>query len=119
MQYIIQFCIILFISLVGEGLAALIPLPVPAGIYGLILMLGALMTRILKVEDVKEASSFLIEIMPLMFIPAAVGVLDLWTLLQPLLLPYGVMTVVSTIAVMALTGKTAQGIIRLEERRGK
>ena len=63
MKYLRQFAIILFISLLGELLRVLIPLPIPASVYGLVLMLLALITGVLKVHQVKEASSFLMRIM--------------------------------------------------------
>ena len=40
MRYLKQFTIILFVSFLGETLHYLIPLPVPASIYGLLLMLA-------------------------------------------------------------------------------
>ena len=73
MKYVRQFWIILLISAMGEALHVLIPLPVPASVYGLVLMLLCLVTGILKTSQVKEAAFFLIEIMPVMFIPAAAG----------------------------------------------
>ena len=110
MKYVRQFWIILLISAMGEALHVLIPLPVPASVYGLVLMLLCLVTGILKTSQVKEAAFFLIEIMPVMFIPAAAGLIDSWKVLQPLLLPILVITVVITIFVMVVTGKIAQMI---------
>ena len=110
MKYVRQFWIILLISAMGEALHVLIPLPVPASVYGLVLMLVCLMTGVLKTSQVKDAAFFLIEIMPVMFIPAAAGLIDSWKVLQPLLLPILVITVVITIFVMVVTGKIAQMI---------
>ena len=76
MKYLKQFGMILFISFLGEILRAVIPLPIPASIYGLVLMLTALLTGILPLEKVRDTGKFLIGMMPLMFIPAAVGLLD-------------------------------------------
>ena len=73
MKYIRQFFIILLFCFLGEFLKYLIPLPIPTSIYGLILMLTALLTGILKVDQVDETAVFLIDIMPVMFIPAGVG----------------------------------------------
>ena len=100
----------LLISAMGEALHVLIPLPVPASVYGLVLMLVCLMTGVLKTSQVKDAAFFLIEIMPVMFIPAAAGLIDSWKVLQPLLLPILVITVVITVFVMVITGKVAQMI---------
>ena len=76
MKFMKQFGIILAVTFLGEALKYVIPLPIPASIYGLVLMLLALCTGILKLDQVKEAATFLIEIMPMMFIPAAVGLMD-------------------------------------------
>ena len=107
MKFLRQFMIILLLSFLGEVLKMFIPLPIPAR---LVLMLLCLVTGILKTSQVKEAAFFLIEIMPVMFIPAAAGLIDSWKVLQPLLLPILVITVVITIFVMVVTGKIAQMI---------
>ena len=73
MKFLKQFLIILVITFMGEGLKYLLPLPIPASIYGMVLLFLALMTRIVKLESVRDAGKFLIEIMPVMFIPAGVG----------------------------------------------
>ena len=110
MKFLRQFMIILLLSFVGEVLKMFIPLPIPASVYGLVLMLLCLVTGILKTSQVKDAAFFLIEIMPVMFIPAAAGLIDSWKVLQPLLLPILVITVVITVFVMVITGKVAQMI---------
>ena len=110
MKFLRQFMIILLLSFLGEVLKMFIPLPIPASVYGLVLMLLCLVTGILKTSQVKEAAFFLIEIMPVMFIQAAAGLIDSWKVLQPLLLPILVITVVITIFVMVVTGKIAQMI---------
>lgn len=89
-----------------------LPLPVPASIYGLVLMLLALVMGIVKIEQVKDTAVFLIEIMPVMFIPAAVGLLDSWSVLRPTIVPVIVITVLTTIIVMVVTGRVTQNVIR-------
>lgn len=116
MKYIKQFGIILAVTFVGEVLHHVLPFPIPAGIYGLLLMLVLFMTGVLKLEQVKEAGDFLIEIMPLMFIPAATGILVSWGMLREIFVPALVITLVSTIAVMGVTGRVTQWLIR---KRGK
>ena len=115
MKYLKQFGIILLISLMGEALRMLLPLPIPASVYGLVLMLIALMTGIIKIHQIKEVSAFLIEIMPVMFIPAGVGLMVSWNVLKPLLIPVGIITFVSFVAVAVATGKTAQWMIKKDE----
>lgn len=117
MKHFRQFGIILFISLAGEIIHLLIPLPVPASIYGLLLMLAGLKSGIIPLEEVERVSMFLIEIMPLMFIPAAVGLLDSWGSLRPILVPFVIITLFSTFLVMGITGKVTQFFMNTKEGR--
>ncbi len=117
MKYMKQLLIILFISFIGEVLKYLLPLPVPASIYGLVLLLASLLTGVLKLEKIKDVSAFLIEIMPLMFIPAAVGLMDSWSTLGGILVQVIATVVVSTILVMGVSGAVTQRIIRKEGRK--
>ena len=110
MKFLRQFMIILLLSFLGEVLKMFIPLPIPASVYGLVLMLVCLMTGVLKTSQVKDAAFFLIEIMPVMFIPAAAGLIDSWGVLRPLIVPIMIITVVITVFVMVVTGKIAQMI---------
>lgn len=116
MKFLRQFAIILFVSFLGEILHILIPLPVPASVYGLLLMFTALCTGILKQEQVREAADFLIEIMPVMFIPAAVGLLDAWPILKLVCVPVIAITLITTVIVMAVTGQVTQRMIRHKPR---
>ena len=119
MKYLKEFGIILLITCIGELFRFIIPLPIPGSIYGLVLMLVLLITKVIKLEDVKSAAQFLIAIMPVMFIPAAAGLINSWSELQPILFPALVTTVVSTFVVMAVTGITAQKIIRSSSKEEK
>ena len=112
MKYIKQLLIIVGISLVGELLKHLLPLPIPASIYGMVLLFVGLMTGVIKLESVKETGKFLIEIMPIMFIPAGVGLLTSWGTLSRILVPVSLITVVTIITVMAATGWVSQIMIR-------
>lgn len=112
MKFIKQLAIILSISLIAELMEHFIPIPVSASIYGLILMLIGLITKIIPLEKVESAADFLIEVMPIMFIPPTVGIMNSVDALKGLLIPLAVISVVSTVLVMVVTGKTAQSIIR-------
>lgn len=90
----------------------LLPLPIPASIYGIILLFLALETKLIKVKHIRETSSFLIAIMPVMFIPAAVGLIDSYQDIGNAWLQYIVVTVVSTFVVMGASGWITQLVIR-------
>ena len=113
-----QFLIILLLSFVGEGLHALLPLPVPASVWGLVLMLLCLCTGIIRLEQVERAADFLILIMPVMFVPAAVGLTESCEQLRPVLVPMVVIMVLTTVLVMVVTGHVSQFIIKRREKRG-
>ncbi len=117
MKYLRQLLIILIFSFIGEILHSLIPIQVPASIYGLVLLFIALLTGIIQLPQVKEAAKYLIEIMPLMFIPAGVGLLESWGNLKSILVPVLLLLVASTILVMGVSGKVTQGIIQRSKRK--
>lgn len=120
MKYIRQFLTILLFCFLGELLKYLIPLPIPTSIYGLILMLTALLSGILKVDQVDDTAVFLIDIMPVMFIPAGVGLLSSIEALRPNLAAIIVITILTTVLVMGITGITAQFVMeRKKDRDGK
>ena len=117
MKYLQQFLIIIVISFVGEVLHALIPLPIPASIYGLVLMLICLMTKLIPEEKVAAVSDFLIGIMPVMFIPSAVGLMGYWESVKPILLALIVITAVVNVVVFAISGRVTQTVIRMENKK--
>lgn len=117
MKFIKQFGIILAISFIGEIMNYLIPLPVPASIYGLVLMLLCLHFGIVHIDSVKDSGKFLIEIMPLMFIPAAVGLIESWKTIGSKIGTYVIITVLSTIFVMIVAGHTTQAFIRFSKSK--
>ena len=119
MQLVKQFLIILTVSFCGELLKYALPLPVPASIYGFVLLFLGLITGVIPYESVKDAAGFLIEIMPLMFIPAAVGLTESWDRISPIFWQLIVVTAVSTVLVMAASGHVTQFVIRHEKPSGK
>ena len=118
-KYLKQFLLILAISFVGEGLHAFIPLPIPASIYGILILFLCLQFHVLSLHHVKETARFLIEIMPVMFIPAAVGIIDKIEELKAIMIPMLIITFVTTFIVMTITGKTAEWIIKRQKKREK
>lgn len=117
MKYVKQLLLILTICFIGELCRFFIPLPIPASIYGLVLMLFCLITGIIKLEQLDETASFLVEIMPVMFIPAGVGLIDSYTALKPHLAAIVFITLVTTLIVIGVTGLTAQAVLKHSGRK--
>ena len=112
MKYIKQLSIIIAISFAGELLNYFIPLPIPASIYGIIILFALLMSGLLKVSAIKETAAFLVEIMPILFIPSAIGLLESWGIVKASFVPFLAMTVISLLTVMFVSGRVTQAIIR-------
>ncbi len=112
MKYIRQFCIIIVISFIGELLGYLIPLPIPGSIYGLILMFIGLMTGVVPYESVKDTGKFLVDVMPVMFVPATVGIMNVWDIVRGSLWKYVLVLVVTTVVVMSVAGLISQLVIK-------
>ena len=116
MKYIPQFLYILSFSFMGEVLQKAIPLPIPAAIYGLVLLLIALSTGLLKLKQVEDAANWLISIMPILYVPICVKILEYWGVISQNAAAIITITVVSTFLVFAVSGLVTQGLMK---RRGK
>lgn len=119
MKYLKEIAIIFGITMVGELLNEMIPLPVPAGVYGLFILLGLLCTKVVKLEDVSATGNLLLDLMPLMFIPAAVGLIEKYAELTAILVPFIVISSLSTLIVMTVTGKTTEIILHRQKKEEK
>ena len=119
MKYLKQFGIILMISLLGEVLRYLIPLTIPASIYGIVIMFLLLLLKIIPLEEVADVAHFLVNIMPVMFIPAAVELMDMWGIIGENLMKYIVLIVVSTAVVMGVSGLVSQFVIKRSKKDDK
>lgn len=118
MKYLSQFLIILGFSLVGEALQRLVPLTIPASVYGIVLLFAALCLKLLKVEQVKEAGGFLTSILPILFVSPLVGLLENWDLIRGALLPIALLVLGSTVLTFGISGRITQALMGKEGRHG-
>lgn len=119
MKYIKELMIILIFSFIGDVLNHVIPLPIPASIYGMILLFIALSTKIIKLEQVETTAEFLLSIMLIFFVPASVGIMDTFFAYKSSMLPIIIIVIISTVIVMITTGLVSQFIIKLKNKKGK
>lgn len=117
MIYVFQFCRILGFCFAGELCSRLLPLPIPASIYGLVLLVLALRLGLVRLDQIRETALFLTKIFPLLFIPAAAGVMELGADLKAILLPALIALVPVTVLVMAVSGLVTQALARRKEAR--
>ena len=78
--------------------------------YGLVLLLAALNFGFVKLDDVKEVGIYLTGIFPLLFVPAAAGVMELWAEMGNMLLPIIIAIIPVTVLVMVSAGRTTQAM---------
>lgn len=117
MKYIKQLLIIFLISFIGELLKYFIPLPIPGSIYGMILMFILLCIGVIKLDHIKEVSKFLIDIMPMLFIPSAVGIIAQADKLKSIWFQVIIITIATTVITMVVTGLMSQLIIQAKKRK--
>lgn len=112
MKYLNQFLIILGFSLMGEVLQRIVPLPIPASVYGIVLLFLALCLKLIKVEQVKTAGSFLTSILPLLFVSPAVGILENWDLIKGSLFAMLLLALATTCLTFGIAGRVAQAVMQ-------
>ena len=119
MRYVIQLFIIICFSFAGELMRRLLPFPIPASIYGIVLLFIALELKWVKVKQIREVSTTLIISMPVMFVPPAVGLISSWENIKDNWAEYLLITFASTFVVMAIAGWTTQWIILWRRNKRK
>lgn len=119
MKYLMQFGIIIGLSLVGEVLNSVIPLPVPASVWGMVLLFILLCLKVIKLDQVQDAADFLLSIMTVMFVPVGASLITSFTDIKDEILGIFAIIIVSTVVCFLVTGKVAQRIIDKSENKGK
>ncbi len=117
MKYIFQLMIILAVSFAGELLHAIIPLPVPASVYGLVILLMLLITKIVKLSQVETTANYMISIMPLFFIEPSVALMTSFGIVKGNVIPLLIASFLSFASVVIVTGLTSQIIIKMKRKR--
>ena len=112
MKKLKQICLILLFSLLGELCRFLIPFPIPASIYGMLLLFGALSLNIVKVEEVKYTGAFLTTILPLLFVAPVGNLLDCWPILKATWGPLVMISIISTVLVFGVAGVVTQLVMK-------
>lgn len=116
MKILAQFTTILFFTFLGEALAWLIPLPIPAAIYGLVLLLAALMLKLIQPSHLEDAANWFLAIMPVLFVAPAVSLVEYWSLMAGQLIPIFIVILVSTLVVFGVSGKVTQLLLGKKSR---
>lgn len=117
MKYLKQLLLLIAICCIGELFNLAIPIPIPGSIYGMIILFVSLCMGIIKLHQVEDISTFLLDIMPLLFIPSAVGIINELDQLLGILWQIVLMTIITTVIVMGVSGRVTQGLIAYRKRK--
>lgn len=118
MNAIAEIALILGICFVGEWISALLPVALPASVISMVLLMVLLLTGAVKGRHIQTVSRFLIVNMGLFFVPALVGTLQYGEILSSQLIPFLVVTFLTTPVVYLVTAWSVQGLMRLMKKKG-
>lgn len=113
-----ELALIFGICLVGEGVAALLPVAFPASVISMVLLMVLLLTGVVKDRHIQTASHFLVANMAFFFLPSFVGLLEHIELLKSQLVPLLLIIVLTTPVVYLVTGWTVR-LLMLGHRNRK
>ena len=115
LKFLRQILLIFLFSFLGELLRSLIPLPIPASIYGMVLLFVALSLKIVKLEDIKSAGGFLTSLFPLLFVAPVVSLMDCWADIAPKLVSILFLLIISTLVCFFVAGRFTQRLMKGKE----
>lgn len=111
MKYLRQTLLIFLFTFLGELLHYLIPMPIPASIYGMVLLFSALALKIVPVKAVADVGGFLTSLLPLLFVAPTVSLVDYWSLISDDIIPILSIILLSTVLVFAVSGRVTQWLV--------
>ncbi|WP_354500441.1 CidA/LrgA family protein [Paenibacillus favisporus] len=113
----VQVAVLMLFSYAMNQLAGLLHLPVPGSILGIIVLFLLLESGIVKLEWIEVGANWLLAELLLFFIPAAVGVMKYFSMLESDGVRILLVVIFSTVVVMASSGLTAARIAKHKERK--
>ena len=119
MKYLKQVSILFAFTFISEILNQIIPLPIPASIYGLVFLFLCLEFKIIKIDQIKDTADFLLAILPIMFVPSSVGFIKALPLMKKYGIQFLIIGVSTTFLVMIVSGLITQLILRIKKRFNK
>lgn len=110
---------ILFIHIflfLGSAVKAIVPIPIPAAMVGLLLLFLGLLVGIVKLEWVEQGGNWLLAELLLFFIPSAVGIVNYEEMLSWQGLKSVLLIGLSTFIVISSTAFIAEKLNNWKER---
>lgn len=112
MKYLVQFGIILIVCFMGDFLHNALSLPIPGNVMGMLILLFFLLTGVIKLSMIEDVSNFMLKHLSFFFVPAGVGLITCFSILEGKWTALTIVSVVSTVIIAATTGITVQILMR-------
>jgi holin-like protein len=119
MKLMLQIGLVFGICLLGQVVAALLPIAFPGSVISMVLLFLLLLFRVVKVDHIKKKADFLLKNMAFFFIPAGVGIVAQFDQIKNSIPALLVVVVVTSILTFGSTALVVQGTIALQDRLTK
>ena len=113
-----QFLIICAIAFLGDILNGVIPLPIPGGVWGMVLLLALLVSGVIKLHQIEKTADFLTSIMAVMFVPFVADFILMYDQIADKLFEIAAVIIGSTFITLIVTGGAVQNMRKLRRKSG-
>ncbi|MDR0448867.1 MAG: CidA/LrgA family protein [Rickettsiales bacterium] len=103
--------------LAGEGMRAVLPLPIPGSIWGMFLLFLALAARLVKLRHIEDAADFILKVILVLFVVPAVGVMDSFGELAGIWYFVAAIIVITYLSAFASTGYIADFLLKFKGKK--
>ena len=116
MKIITQIGVLFGVCLGGVGISAILPFPFPASVSAMLLLFALLLCRVVKPGQIDEIAGFLTKNMAILFLPAAVGIIESLDILRDSGIQILIICLVSTLLTFGVTATVVSLLMRLADR---
>ena len=117
-KLLIQTALLFIFYYLGTWLQQTLELVIPGSVIGMILLFLLLVTRVIPAKWVDDGSLFLTGILPLLFVPVCVGIMNYANLFSSEGAVIVAVIFTSTLVTLAITGAVSQLAARGPSERG-
>ncbi len=117
MKIITQSGVLFGVCLGGVGISAILPFPFPASVSAMLLLFALLLCRVVKPGQIDEIAGFLTKNMAILFLPAAVGIIESLDILRDSGIQILIICLVSTLLTFGVTATVVSLLMRLADRK--
>lgn len=118
MKHLRQLAILFVFCVAGDALSVLTHGKLPGNVLGMTLLFVCLVFGLIKLCHIEHAAVFFLQNMAFFFLPACVGILDTFPLIQSELFAILAVILLTTVITAAATALTVHLVLRLQAKKG-